>query len=64
MDGQHSELWQAHQQLVKAHNSTAHVLADANRELEQRVAELEALVKQMARELAELRGQATYAQAA
>jgi len=65
MDAQHSELWQAHQGLVKAHNSTAHILADGHRELEQRVNDLEALVQQMAQELAELRAaRATYLKAA
>ena len=60
MDGQHSELWQAHQGLVKAHNSAARILAEENRELAQRVAELEATVKQMAQAIAELQAQATY----
>lgn len=64
MDGQHSELWTAHQGLVKAHNNTAHVLADANRELEQRVAELEATVNRMAQVLARIQEPQAILQAA
>lgn len=58
MDGQHSELWQAHQAMVKAHNSTARILAEENRELAQRVEDLEATVRRMAQAIAELQAQA------
>lgn len=64
MDAEHSELWQAHQGLVKAHNSTAHILADGHRELEARVVELEAIIKQMAQELAQMRSAQATLQAA
>jgi len=47
MDTQHEEIWNAHRQMVKAHNSTARILAEENRELAQRVEDLEATVRRM-----------------
>jgi phosphate uptake regulator len=58
MDTQHEEIWNAHRQMVKAHNSTARILAEENRELAQRVEDLEATVRRMAQAIAELQAQA------
>lgn len=57
-DQGHAELWEGHRALVKAHNSTAHILAAENHELAQRVEDLEATVRRMAQAIAELQAQA------